>query len=86
MEEEIKALETNNTWSITTLPLGKHTVGCRWTYKTNHNSDGYVNKHKARLIAKGYTQQQGVNFSETFSPVAKIVTVKLLLALAASQN
>lgn len=86
MQLELAALELNNTWSIVPLPKDKHTIGCRWIYKVKYNSDGSIDKHKARLVAKGYTQQQGLDFLETFSPVAKLVTVKILLALAATQH
>ena len=86
MEAELAAMELNNTWSVTTLPQGKNSVGCRWIYKIKHRSDGSIERHKAHLVAKGYTQQEGVDYVDTFSPVAKLVTVKVLLALAASHN
>lgn len=86
MQLELAALELNNTWSLVPLPKDKHTIGCRWIYKVKYKSDGSIDRHKARLVAKGYTQQEGVDFLETFSPVAKLVTVKIILALAATQH
>ena len=82
MRAELHALEENGTWSLTTLLNGKQAVGCKWVYKLKFWVDGSLERHKTRLVAKGYTQQEDVDYIDTFSPVAKLVTVKLLLALA----
>ncbi|KAL6342654.1 hypothetical protein AAG906_013060 [Vitis piasezkii] len=86
MKAELDAMELNKTWSVVSLPKGKHSIGCKWIYKVKYKSDGSIERHKAPIVAKGYTQQEGLDFFETFSPVAKLVTVKVLLALATIQK
>ncbi|CAA7045653.1 unnamed protein product [Microthlaspi erraticum] len=83
MNEELEAMEVNRTWTIESLPPGKNVVGCKWVYTIKYKADGTIERYKARLVAKGFTQQEGVDFTENFSPVAKLTSVKLLLALAA---
>ncbi|KAE8724060.1 hypothetical protein F3Y22_tig00010968pilonHSYRG00140 [Hibiscus syriacus] len=82
MNEEILALESNNTWSLVPLPSNKTPIGIKWVYRIKYNLNGEVERFKARLVAKGYTQREGVDYVETFSPVAKMVTVRKVLALA----
>ena len=82
MATELRALTNNKTWSICSLPPGKHPVRCKWVYKTKFKVDGIVKRHKAWLVAKGFSQQEGIDFLDTFSLVAKLVTVKVRLALA----
>ena len=83
MDKEIAALELNNTWKLTLLPAGKSPIGCKWVYKVKYHSDGSIEWYKARLVAKGFTQKLGLDYSETFSPIAKSVLVRIVLSLAA---
>lgn len=82
MFAELGALEQNDTWSLTTLPQGKHAIRCKWVYKNKYRVDGTIEQYKAHLVAKGCTQQEGIDYLGTFSHVVKLVTVKVLLALA----
>jgi hypothetical protein len=86
MAEELAALELNKTWTVEPLPAGKHPISCRWLYKIKFRPDGSIDRYKARLVARGFTQQAGIDFIDTFSPVAKLTTVRVLLTIAAQNR
>ena len=83
MDAEIVALEANHTWTLTPFPPHKKPIGCKWVYRVKYRYDESVERYKARLVATGFTQKEGLDYIETFSPVAKMVSVKCLLAVAA---
>jgi Reverse transcriptase (RNA-dependent DNA polymerase) len=82
MFEEMRALTKNGTWEIIPRPTGKKTVGCKWVFMVKHNPEGKVDRLKARLVAKRYTQTYGIDYEETFAPVAKMNTVRTLISCA----
>ncbi|KAM2347418.1 hypothetical protein ACFX1X_011202 [Malus domestica] len=84
MNEEMEALQKYFTWELTNLPKGKKSVGCRWIYTVKFNADGIMEQYKARLVAKGYTQTYDIDYRETFAPVPKISTIRVLLSLTAN--
>ena len=78
MFEELNALQRMLTWDLVSLPSDITSVSCWWVYKTKTRADGSVERHKARLVARGFTQEYGVDYNETFAPVAKMTTIHLL--------
>lgn len=86
MEEELKSIQENDTWELTTLPAGVQPIGLKWVFKLKKDAAGNVIRHKAHLVAKGYVQQHGIDFDEVFAPVARMETVRLLLAVAAQEG
>ena len=86
MKEKLDALTKNHTWDLVTLPLGQSVVGCKWIYKIKTRSYGSVERYKVRLVAKGFTQEHEIDYEETFAPVARISSVRALLAIAAARK
>jgi hypothetical protein len=85
MQEEINSVERNRTWELADLPQGHRAITLKWVYKLKRNEAGEIVKHKARLVARGFVQQEGIDFDEVFAPVARIESVRLL-ALAAQEG
>ena len=86
MNAKLEMIEKNNTWELVERPADKPVIGVKWVFKTKLNLDGTVQKHKARLVAKGYAQKPGIDYNETFAPVARLDTIRTLIALAAQKG
>ncbi|KAL5580162.1 hypothetical protein UlMin_012604 [Ulmus minor] len=82
MQKEIEALQRNHTWDLVDPPSDVNIIGCKWVFKLKYKADGTLERYKARLVAKGYNQTQGLDFFDTFSPVVKPATIKIVLTIA----
>jgi hypothetical protein len=86
MQEKYDSLVVSNTWSLVPLPKGKKPISCKWVFKIKHGVDGEVERYKARLVARGFTQTFEVDYNKTFAPVVKFVSIRCILTLAAIED
>ena len=86
MQQELTALEQNHTWTLTNLPPGKKALTSKWVYKTKYKPDGSVERHKARLVIRDFEQVKDKDYKHTFSPVAKLTTVIVFIAMATAKH
>ena len=83
MIEEYDSIIRNSAWEIVPRPVGKSVVGSRWIYKVKQAADGSVEKYKARFVARGFSQIEGIDYEETFAPVARYSSIRTIIALSA---
>jgi len=86
MQDELAEFERNEVWSLVPPPSGHTIIGTRWVFKNKLDDDGCIIRNKARLVAQGYKQQEGIDFEETFGPVARLEAIRIFLAYAAHKN
>jgi hypothetical protein len=86
MDEKMVALDVHATWELVALPKDKKAIGCKWVYKVKHNTYGSMSKYKARLVAKAYAQTYGIDYEETYSPVAKMTTVRAIITMVIAKG
>jgi hypothetical protein len=86
MKAEMDAVEKNRTWELADLPRGHHVITLKWVFKLKRDEVDAIIKHKARLVARGFLQWEGIDFDDAFAPVAQMESVRLLLALAAQEG
>ncbi len=86
MDSEYDALVKNKTWHLVPPQRGRNIIGCKWVYKIKRKADGTLDRYKARLVAKGFKQRYGINYEDTFSPVVKAATIRIILSLVVSKG
>jgi hypothetical protein len=86
MDEEMVTLDANAIWELVVLLEDKKAIGCKWVYKVKHNAYGSMSRYKARLVAKGYAQTYGIDYEETYSSVAKMTTIRAIIALSGAKG
>lgn len=86
MQSEYDALIKNKTWHLVPSQRGQNIVGCKWVYKIKRKADGTLDRYKACLVAKWFKQRYGIDYEDTFSPVVKAATIRIILSLAVSKN
>jgi hypothetical protein len=86
MTEEYQSIIKNDVWEIVPKPKSKDIVSSKWLYKIKHVADGSIEKCKARVVARGFSQKEGIDYEETFAPVARYTSIRTIIALAAKMK
>ena len=86
MQDEMSSMDKNNVWELVDHPLGRKTIGNKWVIKVKRKADGSIDRYNTRLVAKGYTQREGIDYEDTFSPVVRFASIHLILSIVAKQD
>lgn len=86
MDEEYQSIIKNDVWDIVPRPKGKSVVSSKWLFKIKHNADGSIEKYKARFVARGFSQREGIDYEETFAPVARYTSIRTIIAIIAAKG
>jgi len=82
IEIELDSIKKNSTWTLVDLPKGAKPIGCKWIFKKKYHPDASIEKYKARLVAKGFTKKHNIDYFDTFAPITRIFSIRVLIALA----
>ena len=86
MVKEYRLIINNDIWEVVTRSKNKSVVSSKWIYKTKHSADGSIEKYKARFVARGFTQKEGINYEETFAPIARYTSIRTIFSLASKMK
>ena len=82
VNDEMDSILSNNTWVLVDLPPGSNTIGCKWVFRRKYRTNGSIQTFKAKLMAKGFRQREGIDYFDTYAPIARITSIRVLIALA----
>ena len=86
MQDELNQFVRNNVWTLVPPPRSQTIIGTKWVFRNKMDENGVVSRNKARLVAQGYNQQEGIDYDETFAPVARLESIRILLVYACAHN
>ena len=86
MEEEMESMKVNHVWGLIYLPPNRKAIGNKWVLRIKRKMDGTIERYKTHLVVKGYTQQEGIDYEETFSPVVRFASIRLILSIVAHMD
>ncbi|WJZ91115.1 hypothetical protein VitviT2T_010218 [Vitis vinifera] len=86
INDEMDSIMSNQTWELVDLPPGSKPIGCKWVFRRKYHTDGMIQTFKARLVAKGFKQREGIDYFDTYVPVARTTSIRILFALASIHN